>query len=45
MVSFQNQDAWPLGIGGVVLDHYGTCQPIDDVVHTDVVRGELLVAV
>lgn len=44
-ILLQNQDAWPLWVVGVILDHNGSFQPVNDIAHVDTVRGELLVAV
>jgi hypothetical protein len=42
-ILLQNQDAWPLRIVGVILDHNGHFQSVNDIAHVDTVRGELLV--
>ncbi len=41
----QNEDAWPLRVRGVILDHYRSVQSVDDIDHVYAVAGELLVAV
>jgi hypothetical protein len=44
-IVLQNQDAWPLRVGGVVLDHDGSAQSVDDIVHLYTVGFKFLVAV
>jgi len=45
VIPLQNQDAWPFGVVGVVLDQHGGRQPVDDVAHSYIVSGEFLVTV
>ncbi len=44
-ILLQNQDAWPLWVTGVILDHHGSFQSVNDIAYVDTVRSELLVAV
>ena len=41
----QNEDAWPLQVCGIVLDHNGSVQSFDDIEHVNAVTGEFLIAV
>jgi hypothetical protein len=44
-IVLQNEDAWPLRVHGVILDHHGSVQSVDDIDDVYVVACEFLVAV
>lgn len=44
-ILLQNQNARPFRVVGVIFDHNGTGQSIDNIVHEDIVRCEFFVAV
>ena len=44
-IVLQNEDAWALRVGGIILDHHGGVQSVDDIDHVYAVACEFLVAV
>ena len=40
-ILLENQDARPLWVVGVILDHNGRVQTVDDIAHQDPVCGKL----
>lgn len=44
-IVLKNQDARPLSVVRVILDHNGRVQTVDDITHLDPICGKLLVPV